>query len=427
MKQLFTSAILTIGDELMNDPRDSNGPAIASFLNDRGLPVSCRITVPDELNTICAHLQHLHQTHDLVVCCGGLGPTRDDLTREAIARVTGKALVLDKTSLKAIQNRFLSRRWLMPAINANQAYKPKGAQVLANAYGTAPGLLVNRGGHWIAALPGPPRECLPMVQQQLWPRLQTISARRTMPVETLTLLTIGLGESGVQEIVAPLIPQDKGLHLGFLIQEPGEVLVKLTMAGRDLEKKKKLGLAAVRKIQKALGSAVVSRDGRGLEETIGKLLLKRRQTLAVAESCTGGWISSRLTAVPGSSRYFLEGLVTYSNEAKHRHLGVPRKVLQSKGAVSRETALGMAWGVKTQCRTHWGLAVTGIAGPGGGSRSKPVGTVHVALARPDGPVDHWRLNLKGTRRFIQQLTATTALNQLRLGLLEARQDRKARP
>ncbi len=424
MKPPFTSAILTIGDELIHAPMDSNGPAIAAFLNDHGLVVCSRVTVPDELDIINEHLAHLHQTHDLVICCGGLGPTQDDLTRLAISQVTHKPLVLDPVSLKAIKTRFLKRGFAMTPLNAQQAYKPRGAQTLPNANGTAPGLLLNHKGRWIAALPGPPRECLPLLQHQLWPRLQKISARRSQPAETITLLTVGLGESTVQEMTASLVPVDKDLHLGFLIQEPGEVLIKLTVSGSTLRKKKALAQTVFKKIKIKLGSAVVGRGERSLEEVIGRLLLKQQQTLAVAESCTGGLISSRLTAVPGSSRYFHEGMVTYSNEAKQYRLGVPRTLLISKGAVSQETALAMAQGVRRHHGADWGLAVTGVAGPGGGTPSKPVGMVHVAVARPDGQVGHWVLNLKGTRRFIQQLTATTALNHLRLSLLEVDKPRK---
>lgn len=417
-KQALKVSIVTIGDELISSQVDTNGPAIANELIKAGFDVSDRLVLPDCLDLIKLKLNQLLRSYDVIICCGGLGPTQDDLTREAIAKAIGKKLIEHSAALEKIKGRFKRRHLDMPAINQKQAFIPETAWLLENDQGMAPGFLVKHQHSWIAALPGPPRECLTMLVKKLIPKIKKLVKQPSVLPRVNELRVFGSTESKFQEMIAPLLKPYPEVSLGFLISGQGDVLVKLKIDDKSNKAKQQQLAAATRKVKQTLGYELVSSQGKRVEDVVAGLLLKQKQTLAVAESCTGGLVASRLTAIPGSSGYLKEGLVTYSNEAKSRRLGVPQKTIEKNGAVSKEVAMAMAKGVKRTSQTHWGIGITGIAGPGGGSKEKPVGLVHIAVAGPQGVQSYCcHLQWANQRGVIQQIAATTALDLLRRCLL----------
>ena len=352
-----------------------------------GFVVTRQVAVADTAATIQQTVREaLGRGADVIVTTGGLGPTSDDLTREAIASLLGRTLETDAAVLQKIEAFFAERRRVMPASTRVQAQVPAGAEVLPNDYGTAPGLAMdvrpnpycaNGQASLLIMLPGPPRELHPMFQNQVVPLLE----RRfpsLPPFVCRTLKTTGLGESVVEEKVAKPLEHlvQSGLELGYCAR-PGEVEVRLSARGAAAEAQVKEGEAIVRHL---LGTAVYGVDDDSLEAVVVRLLTERHQTLALAESCTGGLIANRVTNVAGASAVFLGGLVTYSNQAKQDLLGVRPETLASHGAVSEETATEMAEAVRRALGADYALAVTGIAGPSGGTPTKPVGTVYIALA-----------------------------------------------
>jgi nicotinamide-nucleotide amidase len=355
-----------------------------------------------------------------------LGPTSDDLTREMIARLLGRELALDPAILAGIEQYFARRHGVMAASARIQAMVPAGARVLRNAHGTAPGLAIEvnpnpfrPGGEssWVVLLPGPPRELRPMFSEQVVPLLLT-EFPAAEKFFSRTLNTAGLGESLVEErIAAPLQPLiARGLELGYCARI-GEVEVRLAARGSQAETLVDEAETVVRGLLRSLIFAV---DDGTMEETIVKTLTDHNKTVAVAESCTGGLIASRLTDVPGASVVLKCGLVTYSNEAKQDLLGVSGDALANEGAVSETVARQMAEGARRRCNTDYAIAVTGIAGPGGGSEAKPVGTVFIALADAQGTVAKRKLNPfdRPTFKFVTSQQALDLLRRRVLGFSE---------
>ena len=349
-----------------------------------------------------------------VLVCGGLGPTTDDLTRFAAANVLGVRLVEDAASLAGIESRFRDRGIEMPEVNRRQALIPEGAAALPNPAGTAPGVLARTGaGAWLVLLPGPPSELAAMFDKEVRPRLEA-ETRGVAGRVRETLMVAGLPESILQERILDLTPARDAPDQLAILASRGEIEIRVTgPAGRAAEVR---GLAD--RMAERLGSAVFSRAaGEHLEHAVGRLLGRRGERAAFAESLTGGLITERLTRVPGSSAWFDLGVVAYANEAKRDLLAVPEEALLAHGAVSEAVAMGMADGVRRRSRNTWGVAVTGIAGPGGGSAEKPVGLVWVAVS---GPVSRARrFRLPGDRSLVRQLTATAALDLLRQSILAA--------
>jgi nicotinamide-nucleotide amidase len=355
---------------------------------------------------------------DLVITTGGLGPTSDDLTREMIARLLGRELALDPAILAGIEDYFARRHGIMAASARIQAMVPAGARVLANANGTAPGLAIEvkpnpfrTGGSpsWVVLLPGPPRELRPMFSDQVVPLLLT----EFPPADRFfsrTLNTTGLGESLVEErIAAPLQPLlARGLELGYCARI-GEVEVRLAARGSQAETLVAEAEAIVRGLLRGL---IFAADDGTMEQAVVKLLAGQNKTVAVAESCTGGLIAHRLTNVPGASAVLKCGLVTYSNEAKCELLGVSAAAIADEGAVSETVARQMAEGARRRCHTDYAIAVTGIAGPGGGSEAKPAGTVFIALADAEGTVAKRKFN-PFDRETFKFVTSQQALDLLR--------------
>ncbi len=408
------AAVVAVGDELISGRADSNGPAVAGELEAAGLETRIRLVQPDDVRRLAGNLRRLLQEHDVVVLTGGLGPTQDDVTRAAAALALHRSLRFKPAAWRAIQRRLRRMRRRIPDSNRRQAWIPRGAELLANTRGTAPGFFLRAGGRKIlAALPGPPRECLPMLRRQLLPRLRRMFATRGPAVYRGQWRCCGLPEAGLQERLGPEFSGADQPELGFLLDEPGEILVILTVRGLPAGEARARLRRGGRRIKRLLGENCVGRAEVSLPAAVGRRLLALRQTLAVAESCSGGLVCRRVTSVPGSSRYFLEGAVAYSNAAKIARLGVAAGLLRRHGAVSPETAEAMAAGIRRASGADWGLAVTGIAGPGGGTRTKPVGTVHLGVSGP-GVKRSVSLRLWAEdRETVQRRAAASALDLLR--------------
>lgn len=405
-------------------------------LADRGYVVARQVAVPDTAHDIQQAVREALGRADLIITTGGLGPTSDDITRELIAEMLGKKLHQDAASVEEIKKFFALRHRPMPENNLVQAMVPEGALVLANPRGTAPGLAIEvRGARcqvsgdardltpdtshlipptaWLIMLPGPPRELRPMFTETVVPLLQHV-----LPPEkkfiSRTLRTTGLGESSVQEKIAgPLAALVKaGLNLGYCAHM-GQVDVRLGAHG---EAGGKIVEEAELLVRAQFGSAIFGEGDDELESVVIRLLTEKKQLLALAESCTGGAIADRLTNVPGASAVFLGGFVTYSNAMKEKMLGVRSATLAQHGAVSEPVAREMAEGARRVLGSDYAIAVTGIAGPSGGTSEKPVGTVFIALASLSGTAV-WKMFNPWDRLAFKEVTARQAINQLRLRLL----------
>lgn len=411
---MLTAEIIAIGSELLTPERaDTNSLWLTEKLNQLGIEVKLKTIVGDDGARLEGAIRDALKRSRVVITTGGLGPTEDDVTRKAAARALGRRLILDDRVLEAIRERFNRLGREMPEINARQAMVIEGAEVLPNPHGTAPGLYVEHEGRSVVLLPGPPREMQPMFETYVKPKLEA-KAGNTCVVRRI-LRVVGLGESAVDERIAPVYTRYKNPTTTILFNR-AEVEIHLT-ARAATEREAELlldGLAG--QLEERLGDAIFAFRGETMEEVVGLKLAVGGYTLAVAESCTGGLIAQRLTDVPGASAYFIEGVVAYSNEAKIRTLDVPRELIERCGAVSAPVAEAMAEGVRRRAGTDFGLAVTGIAGPSGGTGDKPVGLVFVALA-DDAHTEHRRLMLTGDRQLIRWRASQAALDLLRRRLI----------
>lgn len=393
-------------------------------LTDLGYEVTRQVAAADDGPSIQTAVREALARADFIIVTGGLGPTSDDLTRDLLAQLLNRKLVLNKDVLAAIESYFTRRgRPVLESMKV-QAMVPEGARVLPNPNGTAPGLALevkpnsyrpNSAASWLVLLPGPPRELRPMFTAHVAPLLRE-AFPLPHPFRCRTFKTTGLGESFVEERIAgPLRPLvDQGLEIGYCARV-GEVEVRLAAHGPRAEAILAEGEAAVRAL---LGPRIFGVEDDTLESVVVQLLTKRSQTVALAESCTGGFIAHRLTNVPGASAVFPGGVVSYANDVKEKLLDVHPATLQAHGAVSAETAREMAQGARLALSADFALAVTGIAGPGGGSAEKPVGTVFIALAtaRETKVASHLFSFDRETFKFI---TSQTALDLLRMALLDA--------
>ena len=414
----FAAAIIAVGSELLTPEKvDTNSLVITQTLNDLGIAVAFKSIVGDNRAELTAHVAHALQRHRLLILTGGLGPTDDDLTREVVAAHLGLPMHEDPEIIAAMEQRFASRGWKMPAVNRRQALVPEGATVLANPNGTAPGLWLTHDGAVIALLPGPPREMKPMMAGEVRARLLALAGDTRLHRRLVRVS--GKGESAVEEMVQPIYSQ-------WLTQEPpiettilaglGQVELHLVLQSTDPARADATLETAVAALTTALGQDVVSTDGRVLEAVVGDLLRARGWRVALAESCTGGLATSRLTDVPGSSDYVERSVVAYSNQAKVELLGVPAALIQQHGAVSEAVATAMAEGIRDRAGVDVGVSITGIAGPGGGSEEKPVGTVCIAVASARTQVRTFRF--PGGREMVKAMSANWAIDLLRRHLRE---------
>jgi nicotinamide-nucleotide amidase len=411
---MLTAEIIAVGSELLTPFRtDTNSLWLTERLNAAGVEVKLKTIVGDDDARLEETIRDAVKRSGVVVLTGGLGPTEDDITRKIAARALSRRLLLDEGVLEEIRAKFLLWGRKMPEINARQAMVIEGAEVIPNPNGSAPGMYLEYEGRVVVLLPGPPREMKPMFDERVMPRLAERAGG--LRVVRRVLRVAGLGESAVDERIAPVYTQYKNPQTTILFTNT-EIEIHLTAQGKSEAEAELLldGLAG--QIEERLGDSVFAFRGEKMEEVVGLRLAVGGFTLATAESCTGGLIAHRLTEVPGSSTYFMEGVVTYSNEAKTRLLGVPAELIESRGAVSAEVAEAMAEGVKRRAETDFGLAVTGVAGPGGGTEEKPVGLVYVALA-DDAHTEHKRLTLPGDRHLVRWRASQFALDLLRRRLI----------
>ena len=411
--------IIAVGTELLTpDFRDTNSLFLTAGLNGIGLEASFKTIVGDDERDLAGVLRTALGRSRLILCMGGLGPTEDDRTRETLAKLLGRKLIFHSEIRARIRERFRRRGVPMTAPNLKQCYVIEGAEVLDNPNGTAPGLWLEAKGRKIALLPGPPREIRPMFENHVLPRLAALG--RGFSVRRVIRLT-GLGESAMEtrlrSFYGPVPPEVTVTTLA----SPGDLAIHLTYSGAGPRAEAEAGLDRLeRAVGKALGPWIYSRNGDSLEEVVGALLRAKGVTVACAESCTGGLVGHRLTDVPGSSGYFLESAVVYSNSAKTRRLGVPAALIERHGAVSSEIARAMALGIRKTSGADFGIAVTGVAGPDGGTARKPVGLVYIALAHARGATVVRSLFLGG-RAEIKFQSSQKALDLLRKTLTRARE------
>lgn len=414
MNAAATARVVAIGSELLTLGRtDTNSPYIAGQLQDVGLAVESTTVVGDDVAPLTDALGHAIQGADLVVCTGGLGPTSDDRTRDVVAALLGLSLDEDARVVAAIRARFDRRGMVMPDINRRQAQVPRGAAVLDNVKGTAPGLWVPSPRGAVLLLPGPPREMYPMLSHAIdafvVPRWGGERARRR------TLICAGRSESWVDEQAQPIYgpwADESPAIVTTILASLGIIELHLAARGADVAAIDRRLDAAVDALVARLGADVVSRDGTPLEAAVGAALVQRGWRVALAESCTGGLVTGRLTDVAGSSAYVDRAFVTYSNEAKVQWLGVPEALVAEHGAVSDAVAAAMAEGVRARAGTDIGVAITGIAGPGGGSEAKPVGLVWFGVSGPQGTITR-RALFPGDRAAVRTFATSMALDLLR--------------
>jgi nicotinamide-nucleotide amidase len=415
--------IIAVGSELLTPDRlDTNSLFLTEELNKLGIEVLRKTIVGDNRELLAAAFQDALNRVSLVVSSGGLGPTEDDLTRETVADLLHRKLQRDENVVRAIEARFRSFKRDMPAVNLRQAMVPEGAEILMNPRGTAPGLWLEDAGRMIALLPGPPRELKQLFLDEVVPRLQ----RRASGVRMFhrELRVTGLGESHVEERIRPVYTRFPEVNTTILAA-PGEVQVHLR-AWTDNEAQTKTTLdEIVRSFELALGDRIFAHRGVALEEVVADLLATNRATISAAESCTGGLLAERLTRIPGSSSYFVGGVVCYSNELKTTWADVSPELIAKNGAVSPEVAVALAEGIRRRVGSTLGLGITGIAGPGGGSEEKPVGTVHIALSSPGGTKERG-VHFPGDREMIRQQASQVALDMVRLYFLYNNAEVRAR-
>ncbi len=372
--------ILTIGNELMNGRiSDTNSSLIAREMNLQGWTVETMMSVGDEFEIIADRLHYLLSFTDAVICTGGLGPTVDDITTAAVARAFGRPLVLDEKVLAYLKDIFTRFNLRWTENNAKQALFPEGAEMIPNPVGTAAGFALPVGEKLVMVIPGVPSETRRMVPEGVIPLLRRRFPEAVLQTVKQTIKTFGLGEAMVDQKLADVHFDALGVSVGFYPVFPENHLVLISRS-ETLEAARENLNRAVAEVSSRLADCIFSYGEETLEQRIAAAMTEKKLTIAVAESCTGGLIADRLTDVSGSSAYFERGVVAYSNEAKMQLLGVPADILEKYGAVSEETARRMAEGVRRSAGTNLGLSSTGIAGPTGGTKEKPVGTVYIALA-----------------------------------------------
>jgi nicotinamide-nucleotide amidase len=402
--------IIAIGSELLTPYRlDTNSLFLTDGLNQVGIRVAHKAVVGDSLDDMRASFRQALDRADLIVACGGLGPTDDDRTREAVADLLGRKLELNQGVLRHIQELFRRFGRVMPEINRRQAMVPEGATVIPNPRGSAPGLWIEASGHILILLPGVPSELRAMFEQEVRPRLTRLGHDERLFTRDLRIT--GLPESEVEQRVSPLYALYPDTETTILASPPG-IQLHPRVWSRDPAQANQILDEMVKRMALALGEHLYSTEGEMLEEVVASALTENRATIAVAESCTGGLLAERLTNIPGSSSYFLGGVVCYSNELKSALVNVPAELIESKGAVSPEVALALAEGIRKTTGATIGVGVTGIAGPGGGTPEKPVGLVHIGIADERGPRER-RFQFPGDRERIRMHASQTALDSVR--------------
>jgi nicotinamide-nucleotide amidase len=405
--------IITIGDELLfGQIQDTNSSFIGETLTAEGVEVVFKTSVGDDINRITEALNTARTRADLIIASGGLGPTQDDLTKKAVVKAFKRNLIFHQEIIEQIEDSFRNRGSAMPKVNQNQALIPQGAKALPNRWGVAPGIFLEDDKTLFFAVPGVPAEMRWMVENEILPILRTRKPPHS--ILHLKLKTTGISESAMYEKIEKLIDPKEDVKVAFLPGYLG-VDVRLTAESADESQAQARIDELEQKIREVLGDYIYGTDRETLEEVVGKLLSERRKTMAVAESCTGGLIGARLTNVSGSSQYFERGVVTYSNRAKTELLNVPGEIIERHGAVSEQVAILMAEGVRKLAKTDYGLSVTGVAGPTGGTPQKPVGLVFIGFAHENDSFAR-KFLFGEDRNSNRERAAQAALNLVRLFL-----------
>ncbi|CEO07263.1 competence/damage-inducible protein A [Paraclostridium sordellii] len=405
--------IITVGTEiLLGDIVNTNSQFLAKELASLGLDVYYQSTVGDNESRLMDTLNESLDRSDIIITTGGLGPTNDDITKEVAAKCFNQELVFYNDIWKDIKQYFEKIGVEPTENNKKQAYFPKDCIILNNSNGTAPGAILKKENKMIIVLPGPPKEMIPMFNNELKKHLENLTDYKLI---SRTLRFFGIGESELEDKLSDIINNQTNPTIAPYAKE-GEVTLRITAKSYTKDDADNLIDEVENKIKTLVGKYLYSYGETTLEETVAKLLVEKNLTMAVSESCTGGMVSSTLIDYPGISQVFMEGCVTYSNEAKMSRLGVKKETLDNFGAVSTETAIEMAKGVAMNLKTNVGLSTTGIAGPGGGTTEKPVGLVYIGLYI-NGKTKVKKLNLAGSREKIRVKATKEALNFLRLELL----------
>ena len=414
MLETLTAEIIAIGSELLAPDRsDTNSLWLTEKLNSIGIEVKLKTIVGDDDARLEEAIKDAIRRSKVVITTGGLGPTEDDVTRKVAARALGRRLMLDESILAELREKFRAFGHVMPERNSRQAMVIDESEVLPNPKGSAPGLFIDHEGVAVVLLPGPPREMKPMFENHVLPKLANRAG--SIKIVRRMLRVAGLGESALDEKIAPIYTQYENPQTTILFNQT-EIEIHLIARGRTEAEADALLDRLSEQLEECLGDSIFSFAGEKMEEVVGLKLTIGGYTLSVAESCTGGLIAQRLTDVPGSSKYFIEAVVAYSNDAKTRTLGVEPVLLLEHGAVSAPVAEAMAEGIRKRARTDFGLSITGIAGPGGGSEEKPVGLVFIALA-DDAHTEHRRFIVPGDRQLIRWRASQAALDLLRRRLI----------
>ena len=403
--------LIAVGTELLlGSIANTDAQALSQRLSEHGVNVYYHTVCGDNPERLVSALEIAISRADIIITTGGLGPTADDLTKETIASAFGKKLYMDKAQQERLHARMKGR---MTPNNEKQAMLPEGCTVFENDWGTAPGCAFYARGKHVMMLPGPPSECIPLFVKCGLPYLDALGKG---VIQSRYVRIFGMGESKMESILAPLMNSLEN-PTAAPYAEPGECKVRVTARADTAEQALAMCDPVVRQICDTLGDVVYGIDVDSLEDVVVHGLSEQKLTLAVAESCTGGYLSKRITDIPGSSACFSFGCVTYSNEMKEKVLGVPHDTLDNYGAVSPETALAMARGVRKVAQTDIGVGITGIAGPDGGTQEKPVGTVYIAISHQGGEKVILPNIFRPERERIRHTSASTALDLIRREVL----------
>ncbi len=409
-----TVEILTIGDEVLTGHTvDTNASWLATELTGAGLTILYQSSVGDDIDTMEQAIRLAMKRTDIVIATGGLGPTDDDLTKRAIVKVFKRNLIFHEDVLESLKSRYAARGIEMPAINQNQALLPQGATFFPNKLGSAVGICIVDHDHHFIALPGVPKEMKQIVTDEVIPYLKNLGSDQAISV--VKLRTTGIIESKLAEMIAPELKLESGVRLAYLPSYSGVDLRIIAASATQQDADAKAARLAST-LERVCDKYLYGRNDDSLEGVIGELLVKRRAKLAVAESCTGGQLGMTITSVAGSSDYFLGGVLAYDNRVKISQLGVAEEILRQHGAVSEECAKAMATGAKKLLNADYALAVTGVAGPGGGTPEKPVGLTWIGIATPGG-VSARSFRFSSDRQVNRTRAVYSALEMLRRELL----------
>lgn len=413
---MLTAEIIAIGSELLTPEKiDTNSLWLTEKLNEIGIEVKLKTVVGDDEIRLEETIRDAIKRSEIIISTGGLGPTEDDITRKISAKAIDRELFYHTEIENDLRERFKKWGREMPEINKRQAFVIDGAEILPNPNGSAVGMCVEFENKIFVILPGPPRENKPMFENYILPKLREMAGE--IFVKRKLMRVSGLGESAVDEAIAPIYTQYKNVQTSILFNK-SEIEVHLTAQSKTENVANEILQELAERIVEKLGIAVFATNGEMMEEVVGKLLSERGKTLSIAESCTGGLIGERITDVAGSSKYFIEGAITYANDAKIRTLNVPKEIIEINGAVSAPTAAAMAKGMRERSGTDFAVSVTGIAGPDGGTEEKPVGTVFVGFA-DKMQVKSMKFVLPGDRYLVRWRASSAALDYLRRQILKS--------